>query len=81
MDRSGARRIMRRKESPRFSPPGRGGIFEMIDYVIRNARVHGRGDTPADIGFEKWPHRGDRAEALSAMRHRTTPRAACAAVA
>ena len=25
----------------------------MIDYVIRNARVHGRGDTPADIGFEK----------------------------
>ena len=25
----------------------------MIDFVIRNARVHGRGDTPADIGFEK----------------------------
>src|SRR3954463_13968210 len=25
----------------------------MIDYVIRNARVHGQGDTPADIGFEK----------------------------
>ena len=25
----------------------------MIDYVIRNARVHGRGDALADIGFEK----------------------------
>ena len=25
----------------------------MIDYVIRNARVHGRDDAPADIGFEK----------------------------
>src|SRR4051812_28239132 len=25
----------------------------MIDYVIRNARVHGRGDMPADVGFEK----------------------------
>src|SRR5436305_2080012 len=25
----------------------------MIDYVIRKARVHGRGDTPADIAFEK----------------------------
>ena len=25
----------------------------MIDYVIRNARVHGRGDATADIGFEK----------------------------
>ena len=24
----------------------------MIDYVIRNARVHGRADTLADIGFE-----------------------------
>src|SRR3954467_2826737 len=25
----------------------------MIDFVIRNARVHGRADRPADIGFEK----------------------------
>src|SRR3954453_17571385 len=41
------------RSSRRFSPPAQREIFQMINYVIRNARVHGRGETPADIGFEK----------------------------